>query len=107
MCQIAKNALSKETKRTKRMVPWEQFGTAGADEDYFERFADKELTLKIYSHLHQLNDPYKEVFMLRLLGELKFKEIADIYEKSESWAKVTFYRAKNKLVELMEGKNEN
>lgn len=103
LCQIAKNALYKETKRTKRMVPWEQFGTAEADEDFFERIASKEQTLKIYSHLHQLNDPYKEVFMLRLLGELKFKEIADIYEKSESWAKVTFYRAKNKLIELMEG----
>lgn len=103
LCQIAKNALYRETRRTKRMISWEQLGTAEADGDFFERIANREQTLKIYSHLHRLSDPYKEVFMLRLLGELKFKEIADIYGKSESWAKVTFYRAKNKLIELMEG----
>lgn len=40
--------------------------------------------------------------MLRILGELKFKEISAVYGKTESWAKVTFYRAKNKLIELME-----
>ena len=43
-------------------------------------------------------------FMLRVFGDLSFKEIADICGKSESWAKVTFYRAKNKLIEDMEGK---
>ena len=58
--------------------------------------------MKIHRHLHHLNEPYKEVFMLRVLGELKFQEIAGLFGKSESWAKVTFYRAKDKLIELME-----
>lgn len=106
LCQIAKNTLYKETKRTRRIVPWEQLETTGTDEDILEGLSKKEQSLKIYGHLHQLSDPYKEVFMLRVLGELRFKEISDIYGKSESWAKVTFYRAKNKLIELMEEENE-
>lgn len=106
LCQIAKNTLYKETKRTRRIVPWEQLETTGTDEDILEGLSNKEQSLKIYGHLHQLSDPYKEVFMLRVLGELRFKEISDIYGKSESWAKVTFYRAKNKLIELMEEENE-
>lgn len=107
LCQIAKNALCKEFKRTRRIVPWEQLEITKTSEDILETLSNKEQSLIIYRNLHQLNEPYKEVFMLRILGELKFKEISDIYRKSESWAKVTFYRAKNKLIELMEEENEN
>lgn len=107
LCQIAKNALYKEAKRTRHIVLWEQTGTAEMDEDFFEKLADRDQALKIYGYLRHLNDPYKEVFMLRVLGELRFKEIAGIYGKSESWAKVTFYRAKNKLIESLEEENEN
>lgn len=107
LCQIAKNTLYKETKRTRRIVPWDQLEMTETDEDFLERLSNKEQALRIYSHLHRLNDPYKEVFMLRVLGELRFKEISDIYGKSESWAKATFYRAKNRLIEFMEEENEN
>lgn len=106
LCQIAKNALYQETKRTRRSVPWEHLETAEADEDILERLSNKEQALEIHKNLHHLSDPYKEVFMLRVLGELRFKEIADIFGRSESWAKVTFYRAKDKLIELMEEENE-
>ena len=103
MCQIAKNALYKETKRIKRIAPWEQFRASETDSgDVLEKLANKEQALKIHRHLHHLSEPYKEVFMLRVLGELKFQEIAGLFGKSESWAKVTFYRAKDKLIELME-----
>lgn len=107
LCQIAKNALYKEQKRLKRIVTWEQAETTGRDEDILGKIFIQEQALTIYQYLHRLKDPYKEVFMLRVLGELQFKEISDICGKSESWAKVTFYRAKNKLIELMEEENEN
>lgn len=108
LCQIAKNALFKETRRAKRIVPWGQFRTSETDSgDIFERLSNKEQALQIHRHLHHLSEPYKEVFMLRVLGELKFQEIAGLFDKSESWAKVTFYRAKDKLIELMEAKNEH
>ena len=102
LCQIAKNALIKEQKRQNR------FSTAtvlegAADTNVFDALANREQALRIHKHLHTLKDPYREVFMLRVFGELGFKEIAGIFGKSESWAKVTFYRAKSKLIEVMEG----
>ena len=107
LCQIAKNALYKEIRRAKRIVPWEQLGAVEFDGDMLEKLSNKEQTLKIHRHLHHLSEPYKEVFMLRVLGELRFHEIAALFGKSESWAKVTFYRAKDKLIELMEVENEH
>lgn len=103
LCQIAKNALYQETRRTRRAIPWEQLEMAETGEDILEKLSNREQSLKIHRSLHHLSDPYKEVFLLRVFGELRFKEIADIFGKSESWAKVTFYRAKDKLMERMEG----
>ena len=53
--------------------------------------------ISIYKALHCLDEPYKEVFSLRMLGELTYKEIGDIFDKSESWARVTYHRAKLKI----------
>ena len=47
--------------------------------------------------LHRLQEPMREVLYLRLMGELSFKEIGQIMERSENWARVTFYRGKEKL----------
>lgn len=76
-------------------------------EDPFAAIHDKSQALEIHIHLHSLSEPYREVFMLKVFGELTFREIADICGRTESWAKVTFYRAKNKLIESMEGRHEN
>ena len=103
LCQIAKNALRREQKRRLRMAPGDALDCLGEEGPLWEALADREQALRIHRHLHGLKDPYREVFMLRVLGELSFKEIAGICGKSESWAKVTFYRAKNKLLEEMEG----
>ena len=51
--------------------------------------------------LHTLEEPYKEVFWMRTFGELSFKEIGEIHGKTESWARVTFYRAKQKIKEAL------
>ena len=52
--------------------------------------------------MHQLKEPFREVLHLRLLGGLSFQEIGEVLGKNENWARVTFYRAKVKLLE--EGK---
>jgi Sigma-70, region 4. len=58
--------------------------------------------MKIYAVLHLLNEPYKEVFKLRVLSELSFKQIGSIFAKSENWACVTYHRAKKKIQIEME-----
>ena len=59
----------------------------------------KESAFEIHKILHKLEEPYKEVFSLRTFGELSFKQIGDLFEKTESWARVTYYRAKTKIKE--------
>ena len=105
--QIAKNALTKELRRQRRAVPFEETHELAAPDDIFELLADKEQAMRIHASLHRLKEPYREVFTLRVLGELHFRDIADLFGKSESWAKVTFYRAKDKLIEDMEEHHEH
>ena len=64
--------------------------------------ANRELSLKIHTILHKLEEPYREVFDLRVFGELSFKEIGQIFEKTENWARVTFHRARLKIQERMD-----
>lgn len=58
--------------------------------------------MQIHRLLHTMSEPYREVFSLHVFGELTFREIAEVFEKSESWAKMTFYRAKAKLIDGLE-----
>ena len=60
---------------------------------------DKEQAIAIHKLLHKLEEPYKEVFHLRTFGELSFKEIGEVFGKTESWSRVTYYRAKMKIIE--------
>lgn len=54
---------------------------------------------RAHGALHQLPEPYREVFWMRVFGEMSFAEIGALFEKSESWARVTYYRARIKLRE--------
>ena len=59
----------------------------------------REQAFGIHKLLHNLPEPYKEVFSLRVLGELSYQDIAKLFGKTESWARVTFHRAKLKIIE--------
>lgn len=53
----------------------------------------------IYKHFLNLSEPYREVFSLRTFGQLSFVQIGELFNKTDSWARVTYYRAKSKLRE--------
>ena len=57
----------------------------------------------LYKAIHCLPEPMREVVHMRLTGEFSFSEIGEILGKSENWARTTFYRAKQKIIEEMEG----
>ena len=101
LCQIAKN-LYIDQMRKKKIFSLDEVKEAAANTDIEEAMIDKNQAISIYRILHFLEEPYKEVFTLRVLGELSFKEIADIFQKNESWARVTYHRARLKIRELME-----
>ena len=57
---------------------------------------------RIQKALHSVGEPYKEVFMWRVYADLSFKQIAQIFGKTENWACVTYHRARKKILEEME-----
>lgn len=61
-------------------------------------FENKEQALKIHQVLHTLEEPFKEVFSLRIFGELSFKEIGSLFGRSDGWARTVFFRAKEKII---------
>ena len=96
-------------KRQQRYTEMEDIDTMpemAASEDIEAWFEKESDAMQIHSLLHQLPEPYKEVFMLRVFGELSFRQIAGIFGKTENWACVTYHRARKKILEKMEADNE-
>lgn len=62
---------------------------------------DKEQALNVHKALHTLDEPYKEVFSLRVFGELSYKEIGGLFGKSDGWARTVFFRAKEKIINII------
>ncbi len=100
LCAIAKNLFLDEKRRQGRReeVTEELPDPGGAPE---QTAADRDSSFRIHMALHALEEPYREVFELRVFGELSFREIALIFAKTESWARVTYHRARLKLRERM------
>ena len=103
LCQIAKNLYISQCRKNKRLADGEELENIEDNRISFEdRLSDTAQVIAIHKVLHTIEEPYKEVFNLRIFGELSFRQIAEIFGKTESWARVTFYRAKVKIVEKME-----
>lgn len=98
LCQIAKNTFLTYEKRQKRYVSETDVDLSQQIEPNFEsEILDKETLWKLHKLLHGLSEPYKEVFSLRVFGELPFSQIGELFGKSDSWARLIFYRAKKAL----------
>ena len=83
----------------KHLAPEEAPDTVPSGEDIEADYARKDAARRLHVRLHSLEEPYKEVFTLRVFGELPFAEIGSLFGKGEGWARVTFFRAKQKLQE--------
>ena len=105
LCQIAKNTLYDHLKKQKKQLlgdeKLEKTESAGG-ELLEEKLAQRSQAMEIHKVLHRLSEPYKEVFSLRIFGELTFREIGMLFGKSENWARVTYYRARVKIGEELE-----
>ena len=100
---IAKNTYYTFCKRQKIYTNEEiPENIADVQIDFAEQFIDEENAFLIHQFLHNMNEPYKEVFSLRVFGELPFEKIGVLFGKSSGWARVTFYRAKKQILEYME-----
>ena len=110
LCQIARNLSfdslrrqSKTTALTKHDDESDDYELpAGSESDPEEQLLRKQTAMKIHRILHDLREPYKEVFQLRTFGDLSFADIGELFGKSESWARVTYYRSRMMIKEELD-----
>lgn len=101
LCQIAKNTYFSLYKKQKRVLDGIDVELPDPASDLERGLLDKEASRRLHVLLHHLNEPYKEVFTLRVFGELPFAQIGELFGKTDSWARLIFYRAKRQLQEAM------
>ena len=107
LCQIAKN-LYLDTVKSSRWQRETELGEEQVDKrQHFKEVEEQDSVAQIYRKIHSLEDPYKEVFLLRYNGDLSLKEIGELFGKTENWARVTYYRAKEKLKKSLREEMQN
>jgi len=99
LCQIAKHLWYQEIERSKRHKASALHENLVSNQLSMEEklFLNTE-KMQIFQEVHVLDPVAKEVFLLRITGAFSFREIGELFQKNENWARVTFYRAKQKIM---------
>ena len=102
LCQIAKNLWYDQCRKNKKFVDTKEVDLLNVQalNTLEEQVISNDEKISLYKKMQYLDEKTREVMYLRISGELTFKEIADILNKTETWARVTFYRGKNQLKEV-------
>ena len=107
LCQIAKNCYYASLRKEKRTVPLADISeTADGGVSPEELVSAREDIRRVRAALHTLSEPYREVFMWRVFAELSYKQIGELFSKSDNWACVTYHRAKKMIKERLEDSND-
>lgn len=101
LCAIAKNLFLDEMRRQSKNAETDLDTNSVSSINIEREVEDHDASYRIHLALNELDDPYRKVFELRIFGELSFREIGSICDKTENWARVTYHRAKLKLQERM------
>ncbi len=100
LCQIAKNTYFSYVQKRKHLASDTAIECQDITLDLEKNYLDKAMTKQLHLLLHNMREPYKEVFTLRIFGELPFSQIGELFGKTDSWARLIFYRAKKQLQEV-------
>ena len=101
LCQIAKNLWYDQCRKNKKTINVEEnLFDVQAPESIESQVISNDEKISLYKKMQKLDEKTREVIYLRITGELTFKEISTILDKTENWARITFYRGKNKLKEV-------
>ena len=103
---IARNTYFSYYKKKKWQMDFNVTDESSTGVTVLDYLMSEEEAFIVHQFLHNMEEPYKEVFSLRTFGELPFDKIGKLFGKSAGWARVTFYRAKNKIRVYMEA-NQN
>lgn len=102
LCSIGKNCYRNHLRMTKQTVPLEELQMSRSGPSVEERVMDADQAMAVHKVLHSLPEPYKEVFSLRVFGQLSFAAIGELFGKNQNWACVTYHRARQKIQDAME-----
>ena len=100
LCAIARNLFNDEMRRQGRFAEMPE-EAAARGKGVEQSAVEKDDSFRVHMALHGLEEPYREVFELRVFGELSFAQVGQIFHRTENWARVTFHRARAKLRERM------
>ena len=100
LCQIAKNLWYDQCRKKHKNLNKEEFINLESADSLEEYVISNDEKISLYKKMQKLDEKTREVIYLRITGELSFKEIGIILNKTENWARVTFYRGKNQLKEV-------
>lgn len=101
LCQIAKNTYFSYLKKQPYLLEDIDNAVDVPNDDFEQKIIADGSAYEIHKLIHDLEEPYKEVFMLRFFGDLSFCKIAELFGKTKSWARVTYHRARAKLKEAL------
>lgn len=111
LCQVAKNCYFTYLKRHKKQKELSELQEitekTPINKTVELKIEDSEQAYKIHKIIHTMDEPYKEIFTLRTFGELSFKQIANLFGKTENWACVSYHRARDKIVKELSNMTEN
>ena len=100
LCQIAKNTYFTKYNQKNKENQY-NYNEENLSNSIEKLLIDKESVISVHKALHSLEEPYKVVFTLRVFGELTFKQIGDIFNKTESWSRVVYHRSRIKLKNII------
>ena len=100
LCSIARNLWTDRCRRSRKEGEMPEDVDSGISIE--QRIEDKDLSLHIHRKLHQIPEPYREVFTLRIFGQLSFGDIGSLFGRTANWACVTYHRARQKIRDQME-----
>ena len=102
LCAMARNALVSHHRKEKPSQSIEELQIPDSRKTVEEWIVDQEQAMAIHRILHDLPEPYKEVFSLRIFGQLSFGDIGSLFGRTANWACVTYHRARQKIQSEME-----
>ena len=102
LCSIGRNCYLSHLRRSRPDMPLEELTIPDPKPGVEERLMDREQARSIHHVLHGLPEPYKEVFSLRVLGQLSFSDIGGLFGRTANWACVTYHRARQKILDELE-----
>ncbi|MYL71594.1 sigma-70 family RNA polymerase sigma factor [Halobacillus litoralis] len=102
LCQIAKNSYYSYLRKKKSFVDFDSVPESTSGDNVEHEIANSEASMKVHETIQNLKEPYKKVFTLRVFGERSFKQIGQLFAKSDNWACVTYHRAREKIKARLE-----